>query len=50
MLLTVPIAELVEGHAGKKMVAGSITGPGINYHFGFFAYGTVFTSRRRPYK
>ena len=50
MLLTVPIAEWLEGHAGKKRVAGSIPGLGINYHFGFFAYGTLFTSRRRPYK
>ena len=48
--LTVLIAEWLEGHAGKQGVAGSIPGEGINYHFGFFAYGRLFKSRRRPYK
>ena len=41
MLLTVPIAEWLEGHAGEKRVAGSIPGLGINYHFGIFEYGNV---------
>ena len=50
MLLTVPIAEWLEGHAGEKRVAGSIPGLGMNYHFGISAYGMLFTSRRRPYK
>ena len=50
MSLTVPVAEWLEGHAGKQGVAGSIAGGNIHYHFEFFAYGTLFTSRRRPYK
>ena len=50
MLPTVPIAEWLEGHAGKKRVAGSNPGTGMNYQFGFVAYGTLFTSRRIPYK
>ena len=50
MSVTVPIAEWLEGDAGKQEVAGSLPGGGIHYHFEFFAYGTLFTSRRRPYK
>ena len=45
-----PIAEWLEGHAGKQGVAGSIPSWGIHYHFEFFANGPLFTSRRRPYK
>ena len=51
MSLTVPmIAEWLEGCAGKQRVAGSIPGGGIHYYFEFFAYGTLFTFRRRPDK
>ena len=50
MSISLPIAEWLEGHAGKQGVAGSIPGGGINYHFKIFANGTLFTSRRRPYK
>ena len=50
MSLTVPIVEWLDGHAGKQCVAGSIPGGGRHYHFEFFAYGTLFTSRRRLYK
>ena len=50
MLISLPIAEWLEWHAGKQGVAGSIPGGGIYYHFEIFANGTLFTSRRRPYK
>ena len=33
MLTSLPIAEWLEGHAGKRGVAGSIPGGGIHYHF-----------------
>ena len=47
---TAPIAESLEGHAGKQGVAGSIPGGGILYHFEFFAYIPLITARRQPYK
>ena len=47
---TAPIAEWLEGHAGKQGVAGSIPGGGILYRFEFLAYIPLITSRRRPYK
>ena len=50
MSISLPIAEWLEGHAGKQGVAGSIPGGGIHYHFEILANGTLFTSRRRPYK
>ena len=50
MSISLPIAEWLEGHAGKQGVAGSIPGGGIYYYFRIFANGTLFTSRRRPYK
>ena len=50
MLISLPIAEWLEWHAGKQGVAGSIPGGGIHYHFEIFANGTLFTSRQRPYK
>ena len=50
MSISLPIAEWLEGHAGKQGVAGSIPGGGIHYHFGIFANGMLFTSQRRPYK
>ena len=50
MSISLPIAEWLEGHARKQGVAGSIPGGGIHYHFEIFANGTLFTSRRRPYK
>ena len=37
MSLSLPIAEWLEGHAGKQGVAGSIPGGGIHYHFEIFA-------------
>ena len=46
MSITVPIAEWLEGHAGKQWVTGSIPGGGINHDFDFFAYGTLFKSRQ----
>ena len=46
MLLTVPIGEWLEGHAGKQGVIGSIPGGGIYYHFQFFAYGKLFYDKR----
>ena len=49
MSSTAPMAEWLEGHAGKQGVAGSIPGGGIYYHFEFFAYIPVITARRRPY-
>ena len=50
MSIYLPIAEWLEGHAGKQGIAGSIPGRGIHYHFEIFANGTLFTSRGRPYK
>ena len=50
MSISLPIAEWLEGHAGKQGVAGSIPGGGIPYHFEIFANGTLFTSRRGLYK
>ena len=50
MSSTAPIAEWLEGYAGKQGVAGSIPGGGIHYHFAFFAYIPLITSRRRPYE
>ena len=51
MSISLPIAEWLEGHARTEQgVAGSIPGGGIRYHFEIFANGTLFTSRRRPYK
>ena len=50
MSISLPIAEWLEGHSRKQGVAGSIPGGGIHYHFEIFANGTLFTSRRRPYK
>ena len=50
MSISLQVAEWLEGHAGKQGVAGSIPGGGIRYHFEIFANGTLFTSRRRPYK
>ena len=41
MLISLPIAEWLEGHAGKQGVAGLIPGGGIHYHFEIFAYGTL---------
>ena len=35
MSLTVPIAEWLEGSAGKQGIAGSIPCEGIHNHFGF---------------
>ena len=35
MSLTVQMAELLEGHAGKQGVAGSIPDGGIHYIFNF---------------
>ena len=42
MWISLPIAEWLEGHAGKQGVAGSIPGGGIHYHFEIFANGTLF--------
>ena len=42
---TAPIAEWLEGHAGKRGVAGSIPGGGINYHFEFLAYIPLMTAQ-----
>ena len=42
MSISLPIAEWLEGHAGKQGVAGSIPGGGIHYHFEIFANGTLF--------
>ena len=39
MSSTAPIAELLEGHTGKKGVAGLIPGGGIYYHFEYFGEG-----------
>ena len=50
MSLTVPIAEWLERHSGKQGVTGSIPGGGIHYYFEFFAYETLFISRRGPCK
>ena len=50
MSISLPRAEWLEWHARKQGVAGSIPGRGIHYHFEIFANGTLFTSRRRPYK
>ena len=50
MLISLPIAEWLEGRAGLQGVAGSILGGGINYYYEIFANGTLLTSRRRPYK
>ena len=50
MSISLPIAEGLEVHAGMQGVAGSIPGGGILNHFGIFANGTLFKSRRRPYK
>ena len=50
MSISLPIAEWLEGHAGKQGVAGSIPDGGIHYHFEIFANGTLFTSRRKPHK
>ena len=50
MSTSLPLAEWLEGHAGKQGVAGSIPGGDIHDHFEIFANGTLFTSRRRPYE
>ena len=49
MLLTGSVAKWLEGHAGKRGVAGSITGGGIYFHFEFFAWFPLLTARRSPY-
>ena len=46
MSLTVPNAEWLKEHAGKQAVSGSIPGGGIHYHFEFFAYFSLITTRR----
>ena len=43
MSISLPIAEWLEGHAGKQGVAGSIPGWGMHYHFDNFAKGKLFT-------
>ena len=48
MSSTAPIAEWLEGHAGKQGVAGSIPGGGIHDDFELFAYFPLITARRRP--
>ena len=47
MSLTAPIAECLEGHAGKQVVAGSIPIGIIHYHFEFFAYYPVDNSSEK---
>ena len=46
MSISLPIADWLEGHAGKQGVAGSISGGGIHYHFEFFANGPFFTKKK----
>ena len=50
MLLSVPIAEWLEGHARGRGVAGSIPGGGIYHHFEFFRLLPLITARRMSYK
>ena len=45
MSISLPIAEWLEGHAGKQGVASSIPGGGIHYHFEIFANGTLFRAK-----
>ena len=49
MPLTVPLAEWLEGHAGKWGVAGSIRGGGIHYHFELFASALKIVSAHPTY-
>ena len=50
MSISLPMADWLEGHAGKQGVAGSIPRGGIHYHFEIFANGTLFTSRTNEIK
>ena len=48
-LLSVPIAERLECHAGERGVAGSNPGGDIHHDFEFFAYFPLITARRICY-